>query len=251
MRTGRGSGPAPAAPVAGRRGGKRRCTGVGTARACLAAVAFALAACAGQLPAPIDDRTGAATGAEPAPERQVPAPRTEAAAPRAPEAVASGTPEPPPPEKPAEGGPAVPEAGVPAVPAEGGSVVPESTDDAAGGTEASPTRLAALNPAVIDLLDAANRQSMAGRHDRAAATLERALRIEPGDAWLWHRLARTRLDQGKASLAEALAAKSNSLAAGDPRLQAQNWRLIAKARLRLGDASGAKSAQERAAGLQE
>ena len=123
---------------------------------------------------------------------------------------------------------------------------PRAAGDAAPESESALTRLAALNPAVIDLLNAANEHSAAGRHDGAAAALERALKIEPTDPGLWHRLARVRFAQGKPDLAEALAAKSNSLAAGDENLQAQNWRLIAKVRRKLGDASGAADAAARA-----
>ncbi len=203
----------------------RRCRPrVWSVRAGVAAVALSLSACAGRLAAPVDSRGDEAVTTE-----SVAA--TPAFAPSAATAV-----------------PAVPESSVAperALPPE-----PVSAEAAAEPSEATATRVAALNPAIIDLLNAANRHSTAGRYDGAVAALERALKIEPGDPGLWHRLAYTRLEQGMADLAEALAAKSNSLAAGDPILQAQNWRLIAKARQRLGDASGADDALARAARLQ-
>ncbi|HVL35497.1 MAG TPA: tetratricopeptide repeat protein, partial [Burkholderiales bacterium] len=70
----------------------------------------------------------------------------------------------------------------------------------------------------------------AGRLAEAGASLERALRIEPRNPRLWHELARVRLAQGQFAQAEHLAARSNSFAAGDGTLRAQNDKLIAEAR---------------------
>jgi predicted Zn-dependent protease len=83
----------------------------------------------------------------------------------------------------------------------------------------------------------------------AAAVLERALRIEPRNPLIWQRLARLRLQQDMPRQAESLAAKSNSLAAGDSFLLADNWRLIASAREQQGDRAGAEAARRRAAAL--
>lgn len=118
----------------------------------------------------------------------------------------------------------------------------QTTVAASGG--ASP---AAVNPAVVSLLNTASAQARAGDYPRAAATLERAIAIEPGNAWLWHRLADTRLKEGRLDQAASLAAKSNSLAASDRSLQADNWRLIAEVRRRQGDAGAAAAAESEAA----
>jgi predicted Zn-dependent protease len=83
----------------------------------------------------------------------------------------------------------------------------------------------------------------AGELEQAAATLERALRLEPRNAMLWHRLARLRLKQGQWRNAVDLAAKSNSLAGEDGNLQGWNWAVIAEAKERLGDAEGAAAAR--------
>lgn len=115
--------------------------------------------------------------------------------------------------------------------------------------EQLPESATAVNPAVVALLDSAGKQSRAGEYDSAAATLERALEIEPKNAWLWHRLALIRLDQGAHRQAAGLAARSNSFAVGDERLQAENWSLIAEARRHLGDTAGAKEAERRAKDL--
>jgi len=100
--------------------------------------------------------------------------------------------------------------------------------------------------AVVALLDRADNYRQAGDISNEAATIERALRIDPGNARLWHRLAAARLDQGQPQQAEQLALKSNALAAGDTRLQASNWRLVAKARWSMDDSAGARVAENTA-----
>lgn len=104
----------------------------------------------------------------------------------------------------------------------------------------------AANPAVVALLNRANQETGSGRHDTAAASLERAIKIEPGNAWLWHRLASTRLAQGRPGEAAALAAKSNTLAVGDAELQAENWLLIAQVHRARGEDVAARAAEQRA-----
>jgi len=88
------------------------------------------------------------------------------------------------------------------------------------------------SPTVLALLDQASRQEQAGSPERAAATLERALRIEPRNARLWHRLAILRFQQGQFTLAESLAAKSSMLAQGDWSLKQKNAELIEQVRQR-------------------
>ena len=83
--------------------------------------------------------------------------------------------------------------------------------------------------AVVALLDTADRQRGSGDYHHAAVTLERALRIEPRNAFLWHRLAVVRLEQGQPRMALDLARKSNTLAGGDEALKRSNRQLIAKA----------------------
>lgn len=102
------------------------------------------------------------------------------------------------------------------------------------------------NTAVVALLDKAHRQSAAGELEQAGANLERALRIEPHNAMLWHELARLRLDQGLYRQAENMAVKSNGLAGEDRTLRAENWRLIGQARSGQGDLNGAQAAFQRA-----
>jgi len=102
------------------------------------------------------------------------------------------------------------------------------------------------NIAVAGLMDSARADAAAGRLINAAASLERALRIEPRNPRLWHELARVRLKQGQYAQAESVAARSNSWASDDKELRAENWRLIAEARRARGDTEGAQAALETA-----
>lgn len=86
------------------------------------------------------------------------------------------------------------------------------------------------NNATLALLDSAIQDTEAGNLEVAAATIERALRIEPRNPQLWYRLALIRFDQGKHRLAANLAAKSNSFAANNTVLINKNRDLIEQAR---------------------
>ncbi len=88
---------------------------------------------------------------------------------------------------------------------------------------------AAEGSAVDSLLASAQREHSSGNFSQAAATLERALRIEPRNARLWHTLAKVRLAQGQPGLAAELARKSSTLAGNDTVLRQQNNALINEA----------------------
>jgi len=103
--------------------------------------------------------------------------------------------------------------------------------------------------AVVALLDRADAYHQSGDISNEAATVERALRIDPNNGRLWNRLAAIRLDQGQPRQAEQLALKSNALSRGETRLQAQNWRLVAKARWSMNDSAGARAAEQKARAL--
>ncbi len=126
------------------------------------------------------------------------------------------------------------------------SIEPMATNP---GEFAAPHTTAPQSPAVVALVDNANRQAGSGELDGAAAALERALRIEPRNAGLWQRLADIRLRQNQPGQAESLALKSNTLAVGDKATQAGNWRIIAKARRMRDDVDGAHQADSRADAL--
>lgn len=102
------------------------------------------------------------------------------------------------------------------------------------------------NQAVVALLDSADKYVKSNQLDKAGAALERALRIEPRNAGIWHDLAQIRLHQGQYQQAESLASKSNNLAGGNRALQTRNWKVIASARKAVGNTSGAEEAEARA-----
>jgi predicted Zn-dependent protease len=84
----------------------------------------------------------------------------------------------------------------------------------------------------------------------AVASIERALRIEPRNAYLWNRLAELRMEQGQGKRAAELAAKSTSLAGADTRLKIENYRMIAKIKRNSGDYDGAMRAEYKATNLE-
>jgi tetratricopeptide (TPR) repeat protein len=98
---------------------------------------------------------------------------------------------------------------------------------------------------IVALLDDADKFASQGNSDKAAATIERALRIEPGNALLWHRLAVIRIQQQEWQQAIAMARKSNALAANNPRLKSDNWGVIALAYEKLGNQQKANEARSK------
>lgn len=105
--------------------------------------------------------------------------------------------------------------------------------------------------AVQRLLADARAASDNGDNDRAGALLERALRIRPDSAVLWHNLAIVRYREAAYEQAADLAGRSLSHAGDNRELKARNWQVIAASRQMLGDEDGAARARERARGLQE
>lgn len=94
----------------------------------------------------------------------------------------------------------------------------------------APDTSQTTSPAVADMLKKAERLVKTNKLGSAVATLERALRLEPKNPMVWHRLALVRQQQGRLAQAADLAAKSNALLAENDPLRTQNDSLIAKAR---------------------
>jgi tetratricopeptide (TPR) repeat protein len=82
------------------------------------------------------------------------------------------------------------------------------------------------------LLSQSRAHQAAGRYPQAAASIERALRIEPRQPVLWLELGNIRLKEGDFAQAESLGRKARSLATGDAALTARAEQLIAAARKR-------------------
>lgn len=98
---------------------------------------------------------------------------------------------------------------------------------------------------VLSLVRQARESRKAGKLDAAGSALERALRIEPRNPWVWQALAGLHLQQGLAEQAESEALKANSLARRNPWIEVENWRVIAAARGLRGNAAGAAQAEAR------
>lgn len=103
----------------------------------------------------------------------------------------------------------------------------------------------------MSLLGNANTLAQAGHMDAAAATLDRALDLEPRNPFIYQRLAAVRLAEGDNGQAEQLAMKSNSVSDNNPFVEASNWRLIAAARRAAGNTQGASRAQAQAVNFRQ
>jgi len=111
--------------------------------------------------------------------------------------------------------PPAPEAGQPPAP----PTIPEQPRP--------PPKQFHLSAATAALVAQAHKQEAAAAYEPAAATLERALRIEPGNPLLWIELGQVRLSENNASQANGMGHKALALATGDAQAQSSAWRLIA------------------------
>lgn len=103
-------------------------------------------------------------------------------------------------------------------------------------------------PVITALLNDADQFSKQGQSEKAAATIERALRIEPKNALLWHRLAAVRMQQQQWQQAIVMARKSNALAGDNKQLKSDNWAIIAAAYDSLGNKEKANEARNKQSG---
>ncbi len=95
---------------------------------------------------------------------------------------------------------------LPATPGTAGSQEPAPPPGSGSPPPASPTAA---------LLEQGRRQSADGDYDHAVASIERALRIEPGNPWLWLELAQIHRAAGNERQADGHARKALSLAGTD------------------------------------
>jgi len=96
------------------------------------------------------------------------------------------------------------------------------------------------------LLASANKAMQEGQLDKAEMQLERALRLSPRDAQLWHGMAKVRFEQGNYSQVVQFCLKSNSLAGKNDAVVRQNWLLMEKAYLEIGEKEKALQARQKA-----
>jgi tetratricopeptide (TPR) repeat protein len=93
------------------------------------------------------------------------------------------------------------------------------------------------------LLASARQNVMEGQFSKAEMILERALRVEPRNARLWHEMAQVKYGQKDYGQAVQFCIKSNSLAGKDNGLIQQNWLLMEKAYVELGEPEKAEEAR--------
>ncbi|WP_198264816.1 tetratricopeptide repeat protein [sulfur-oxidizing endosymbiont of Gigantopelta aegis] len=93
----------------------------------------------------------------------------------------------------------------------------------------------ASREAVLDLL--AQSKSAIEQYDYNSAEnlLKRALRIEPGNAWLWHNMAVLKFYQQDYQQAIQQALKSNNLGKNNPQLKKNNSKVIKQSYIELGE----------------
>ncbi|PWD85221.1 tetratricopeptide repeat protein [Ignatzschineria cameli] len=126
--------------------------------------------------------------------------------------------------------PAAPTATAPAIPA------PNSGVKTAAATPPAPAAPVAQTPpaapsggnAVKVLLDDARKAVQENRLDKAASSLERAVRLEPRNASIWYDLAQIRLHQKNYAAAEQMANKSISFTKNEDLIK-RNRQIIAAA----------------------
>lgn len=144
---------------------------------------------------------------------------------------------------PAPAGSAQPAPGTPAPASPGATPVPPEKP------YTPPPKQFRLSAASSALVAQAHTQTAGGDFGQAAATLERALRIEPDNPLLWIELGRARLGENNAAQADAMGRKALALATGDPAAQSSAWHLIADALRARGRNGEAAEAEQHAQGL--
>jgi predicted Zn-dependent protease len=138
--------------------------------------------------------------------------------------------------------PAAPESGVQTQTA----VVPEPPAPA----ESLPPQVRkSYGAATKALVTQSQAQLNSGNTALAAATIERALRIEPDNPQLWIELANIRHQEGNDAQAENVARKALAMATGDGKTQAAAWRVIAESYRARGRNPEAREATAKAVAL--
>ena len=103
----------------------------------------------------------------------------------------------------------------------------------------------------MQLAQQARDQHAAGDLNAAAGSIERALRIEPQNAFLWLTVAELRREQGAPNDAKAMAQRAMARAPGNPWVAAPAWRVVQHAELAAGNNDAANDAGRRAAEQQD
>ncbi len=103
-----------------------------------------------------------------------------------------------------------------------------------------------VSPVVKKLLQQSDQARQQQQWSQAEVYLERALRISPRNALVWHRMAMVKLQQNKFNQAIQFSSKSNTLALSDQALKRRNWQIIAQANTGLNRPAKANAARQKA-----
>jgi Tfp pilus assembly protein PilF len=117
------------------------------------------------------------------------------------------------------------------------------------GTGSEPAPISSGSQQIDQLIAQARAYSDAGAYERAQPVLEQAMRIEGRNPLVWYEMASLRLNQGMNQAAEDSALKAIRFSRDTPRVAIQSWLLIAEARKRQGNESGAEQAMSKARDL--
>ena len=98
----------------------------------------------------------------------------------------------------------------------------------------------ASRQAVLDLLAQSKSAIEQQHYDDAENLLKRALRIEPGNAWLWHNMAVVKFYQGDYQQAIQQALKSNNLEKNNHQLKTNNGKIIKQSYIEIGEPEKAR-----------
>ncbi|MGY0398888.1 MAG: tetratricopeptide repeat protein [Ostreibacterium sp.] len=109
----------------------------------------------------------------------------------------------------------------------------------------APARPVTPKTAANSLLQEAGTAVKAGNYEKAASALERAHRIEPGNAKILYDIAQIRYAQGKYRQAESFAGKAANYSSSSF-LSKKIWSLLSNARKALGNTTGAEAAAKKA-----
>lgn len=123
-----------------------------------------------------------------------------------------------------------------------GPLDPTAGDEAVREREIATRR---SSPAATTLIEQSRQMQASGQSAQAAATLERALRIEPNDPSVWLELARLRYKQADWRQAEQFARRAESLAGSDAALSAEAVELIADSLVMQGRPAEAEALRQR------
>ncbi len=106
-----------------------------------------------------------------------------------------------------------------------------------------------LSAASRALVGQAQNQLASKNYPVAAASIERALRIEPDNPLLWIELGKVRQAEGNYVQAENMARKAASMSVNSPRANSAAWSLVAESLRARGKNVEAQQAQARANGV--